>query len=215
MSGSPRAPNSRRPRAGRPTTCSRQPMGGAGRGARGGAGRGSRGGAGRGYKRPRARGTHIPLRARSGRLVRRRRSARGPAGLGRCCGCGVCAAGAAAPKRCTTSGLGCVRHRPASPSPSGPRSLPGAAASLASPSRGVLSGPQWKLGFASLCWPPGSRRVLGDWGRRGRPRTVRCTLRVSGRGDSPRGGRRPPRKTLVGSTELPVQGQAWGRPGTP
>lgn len=62
------------------------------------------------------------------------------AGAARCCGCGVCAAGAAAPRRFTTSGLGCVRLAP--------RFAPASIADL------VLSGPSRKLGVRNLCWLP-------------------------------------------------------------
>lgn len=127
-------------------------------GARGAAG------AGRGYKRPCAR---TPRRRRALRRLRRRQPSSGhgrredQAGAGRCCGCGVCAAGAAVPKRCTTSGLGCVRRRlvrrPRALPLSFPRCPPPAL-----PDR-VLSGSSRKLRFKSLRRLPGARRC--PWGR--------------------------------------------------
>lgn len=131
------------------------------------AGGGGAAGAGRGYKRP---STGTPCCGRAlGALGRRWPSARhsrlvDQAGTRRCCGCGVCAAGAAAPKRCTTSGLGCVRRRLiGQPRALFPLSFPGfPPPALHDP---VLSGPPWKLGFRSLCRLPEARRCPRGRGR--------------------------------------------------
>lgn len=127
-------------------------------GARGAAG------AGRGYKRPCAR---TPRRGRALRRLGRRRPSSGhgrredQADAGRCCGCGVCAAGAAVPKRCTTSGLGCVRRRLVGRPRALPLSFP-RCPPPALPDR-VLSGPPRKLRFKSLRRLSGARRC--PWGR--------------------------------------------------
>lgn len=82
---------------------------------------GARGGDPGGARLQKARAAHpnTPLRAHSWEVRQTRPSARtirlgDQPGAERCCGCGVCAVGAAAPRQCTTSGLGCVRRQPSS-----------------------------------------------------------------------------------------------------
>lgn len=133
----------------------------------------------RGYKRRRAPDPDTPLRERSRgqQTDGQTRPSAGTirladqAGAERCCGCGVCAAGAAAPRRFTTSGLGCVRVRLALPQ--------------ASTADLLLSGPSRELGFRKLFWLQGAWRCprLGDT-----PRGHTGSLRVSGRGGRQRRG---------------------------
>lgn len=84
-------------------------------------------------------------------------------GAGRCCGCGVCAVGAAAPRRCTTSALGCVRR----PLGRRPRALPLAFPRFPQPALHDIV-PLVPLGSSASRAFPGCRELGGVLGEAGR-----------------------------------------------